>query len=156
MSVIVPGSYDPVTLGHLDVIWRAALKYGEVYAVVFINNSKTYRFSEGERLKMLSLAVADIPGVTVDFSRGRVIDYMREHGIEKIVKGYRNEEDLRWERIQADYNFQNGGYETELTECLPEHREISSTLVRMRLDAGECVADLLPPAVLRYLNDESK
>ena len=155
MSVIVPGSYDPVTVGHLDVIRAAVKKYGEVYAVVFINGSKAYRFSEAERVKMLSLATADIPGVTVDFSSGRVIDYMREYGIEKIVKGYRNEEDLAWERIQADYNFENGGYETELIECLAEHGDVSSTLVRKRLDSGECVADLLPEAVLRYLKDES-
>ena len=155
MSVIVPGSYDPVTVGHLDVIRAAAKKYGEVYAVVFINENKSYRFSMEQRVKMLELATRDITGVKVDFCNGRVIDYMKEHGIEKIVKGYRNDADLRWEKAQAEYNFENGGYETELIPCVDGHGEISSTLVRERLDKGECVSDLLPDAVLGYLNNKS-
>ena len=85
-AVILPGSYDPVTLGHVDMIRRAAEIYPVVYAVVFINPNKKYFFSEDERVAMLKLACEDIPGVRVDFYAGRVVDYMREHGIESIVK----------------------------------------------------------------------
>ena len=92
-SVILPGSYDPVTLGHLKLIKQARDKYSEVYAVIFINPSKTYTFSKDDRVKMLSLATKELSGVIVDCSDGFVVDYMREHGINKIIKGYRCERD---------------------------------------------------------------
>lgn len=151
MSVILPGSYDPVTLGHLDIIRRAAEKYGEVYAVVFINPEKEYAFSIEDRVAMLMLATEDIEGCLVSYSTGRVVDYMREHGIEKIVKGYRNEADLAYERPQAAYNKLHGGYETEYVESLPEYAHLSSTLARERIASGESLEGVLPEAVVRYI-----
>ena len=133
MKVIVPGSYDPVTLGHLDLIRRAADKYGEVYAVIFVNPEKKYTFSAEQRVKMLSIATADIPAVKVDYFDGLVVDYMKKEGIERIVKGYRNEKDLEYERVQAEYNFSHGGYETELYECSKDLESVSSTLARERI-----------------------
>ena len=88
MKVILPGSYDPVTLGHLDIIRRAAESYSEIYVVIFVNPKKNYTFSVEERLDMLRLALSDIKGVKVDFSDGFVVDYMKEHCIDKIIKGY--------------------------------------------------------------------
>ena len=117
MSVIVPGSYDPVTVGHLDIIRRAAEENDEVYAVIFVNPEKEYLFSLDDRVRMLILATDELPNVLVSYSNGFVIDYMREHEIEKIVKGYRNEKDLEYERVQAEYNLRNGGYETEFKKC---------------------------------------
>ena len=152
MSVILPGSYDPVTLGHVEVIRRAAQQYGEAYAVIFINPDKKYRFSLEDRVRMLLLATEDIPGVTVSYSLGRVVDYMREHGIEKIVKGYRNDADLAYERVQAEYNLKHGGYETELLPASPELCGISSTRAREALDAGLELSELLPSSVIGYIN----
>lgn len=151
MSVILPGSYDPVTLGHLDVIRRAAEKYGEVYAVVFINPEKSYSFSLEDRVAMLMLATEDIEGCMVSYSTGRVVDYMREHGIERIVKGYRSEADLAYERPQAEYNMLHGGYETEYMESRPECAHLSSTLARERLARGESLVGVLPEPVIRYI-----
>ncbi len=151
MSVIIPGSYDPVTEGHLDVIRHAAAREDEVYAVVFINESKKYRFSLEDRVRMLAIATEGLGNVTVSSSEGRVVDFMREHGISKIIKGYRNEDDLAWERYQAEYNLAHGGYETELVECLPEHRELSSTKVRERIDRGLDISALVPKAVAEYI-----
>lgn len=153
MSVILPGSYDPVTLGHLDIIRRAAEKYGEVYAVVFINPDKEYAFSIEDRVAMLMLATEDIEGCMVSYSVGRVVDYMREHGIEKIVKGYRSEADLAYERPQAEYNMLHGGYPTEYMESLDEYKNISSTLARARIDARESLDGILPERVARYIED---
>lgn len=151
MSVILPGSYDPVTLGHVEIIRKAAEKYGEAYAVVFINPDKKYRFSLEDRVRMLILATEDIPGVIVSYSLGRVVDYMREHGIERIVKGYRNDADLAYERAQAKYNLEHGGYETELLPASADKKEISSTRAREALDGdGDC-SELLPSAVIRYI-----
>lgn len=151
MSVILPGSYDPVTVGHIEIIRRAAEKYGEAYAVIFVNPDKSYRFSLEDRVRMLILATEDIPGVSVSYSLGRVVDYMREHGIEKIVKGYRNDTDLEYERPQAEYNLKHGGYETEYLLASPELCEVSSTRVREALDAGLDTAELLPGSVREYI-----
>ena len=151
MKVILPGSYDPVTLGHLDLIKRAASEYPEVFAVIFVNPEKKYLFSERERLEMLRLAVADIPNVRVDFYSGRVVDYMREQGIEKIIKGYRNGRDVEYEKAQADYNFANGGYETELYRCAEQYENISSTLARKAISEGTELELILPEAVIGYI-----
>lgn len=154
MKVILPGSYDPVTLGHLEIIKAARERYEEVFVVAFINPDKKYFFSEEERLDMLRLATSDMDNVTVDFSFGRVIDYMKEKGIEKIVKGYRNETDLAYERIQEEYNFTNGGYETELIQCSDAYREISSTLARELIEKGEDMGKVLPKAVIEYIKSK--
>lgn len=151
MSVILPGSYDPITVGHLDIIRRAAAVDGEIYVVAFINESKSYRFTDGERLEMLRIATSDIPGVRVDLSHLTVVDYMREHGIERIVKGYRNEKDLEWESYQAEYNREHGGFETTLLRCDDRLSEVSSTLVRRRLDAGEEIDDLVTAGVADFI-----
>ena len=153
MSVIVPGSYDPVTNGHLDVIRRAAEENDEVYAVIFVNPEKEYKFSLDDRVRMLILATDDIPNVLVSYSNGLVIDYMRDHGIERIVKGYRDEKDLEWERYQAEYNLHHGNFETELIKCPPELEGISSTAVREELDRGVVPRRLLPEAVADYIEN---
>ena len=152
-AVILPGSYDPVTLGHVDIIRRAAEIYPIVYAVVFINPNKEYLFSEDERVAMLKLACEDIPGVRVDFYAGRVVDYMREHGIESIVKGYRNDTDLEYERVQAEYNLREGGFRTELWRSDARFENISSTLARSAL-ADKCgLSEILPEKVIAFINN---
>ncbi len=151
MSVIIPGSYDPVTLGHLELIKRAAEKYDEVYAVIFTNPDKKYMFTLEDRVKMLILATEQLPNVMVSYSLGYVIDYMREHGIDRIVKGYRNDTDLEYERVQAEWNFKNGGFETELWKCEPELEGISSTKARELILSGEQTSAVLPKAVDEYI-----
>ncbi len=151
MRVILPGSYDPVTLGHLEVIKHAARTEDEVYVVIFQNPNKTYRFSLEDRVAMLMLATEELDNVLVSYSNGFVVDYMREHNIKKIIKGYRTEADLPWEYEQAEYNKKHGGYETELVKCAPELEHISSTAVREALDKGKIPRDLLPEAVARYI-----
>ena len=153
MRVILPGSYDPVTLGHLWVIKEAAKKYGEVFAVAFINPDKNYSFTESERLRMLELATADIPGVRVDFSEGTVVDYMQKNGIEKIVKGYRNARDLEYERRQAEYNERRGGFVTELIKCPTEFEGISSSAARLAIESGAPLSDFLPKSVVEFIKN---
>ena len=155
MSVILPGSYDPVTKGHLDIIRRAAEKYDEVYVVVFTNPNKQYMFSVEDRVRMLMLATDDLDNVLVSYSNGLVIDYMTDHEISKIIKGYRTEADLAWEREQADWNYRHGRFETELWKCREGLEEISSTAVRKALANGEPI-DMLPDKVLEYIKSSSK
>ena len=153
MSVIMPGSYDPVTSGHREIIRRVAEREDEVYVVIFTNPEKEYTFSLEDRVAMLMLATEDLDNVMVSYSLGYVVDYMREHGIDRIVKGYRNERDLEWERVQAEYNLAHGGYETELIKADNEYLHVSSTLVRERLKKGEPVDDLLPENVIEYIKN---
>ena len=155
-SVILPGSYDPVTVGHLDIIRRASEEFDEVYVVAFVNPNKKYRFSTEERVKMLILATDELENVIVSYSDGLVIDYMRDHGIEMIVKGYRTDADLPWEREQAEWNLKHGGYETELWKCRDGFETVSSTAVRLALDEEKNITELVPKAVAEYINSIGK
>lgn len=155
MSVILPGSYDPVTNGHLDIIRRAAKEYDEVYVVVFNNPKKTYTFTLDERVQMLMIATDDLENVLVSCSAGLVIDYMRDHEIEKIIKGYRTDSDLAWEHEQAEWNLKNGGYETELWKCREGMENISSTAAREAMSKGEPL-DMLPEGVREYIKSRGK
>lgn len=155
MTVILPGSYDPVTLGHLDIIRRAAEEFDEVYVVIFVNPSKKYKFSLDDRMKMLMLATDELDNVLVSYSNGLVIDYMREHGIEKIIKGYRTDADLPWEREQAAWNLAHGGYETELWKCREGFEKISSTVARGAIENSEPL-DMLPDSVRKYIENLKK
>ena len=150
MSVILPGSYDPVTKGHLDIIRRAAERYDEVYVVVFTNPSKNYMFSVEDRVRMLMLATDDLDNVMVSYSNGLVIDYMTDHEISKIIKGYRTEADLEWERQQAEWNFEHGRYETELWNCAEGLEKVSSTSAREAIKSGTHL-DMLPDGVAEYI-----
>ena len=152
MSVILPGSYDPVTKGHLDIIRRAAEKYDEVYVVVFTNPKKEYTFSVEDRVRMLMIATDDLDNVMVSYSNGLVIDYMTDHEISKIIKGYRTDEDLLWEREQAEWNYQHGRYETELWKCRDGLEGVSSTAARLAISNGDKL-DMLPEKVAEYINN---
>lgn len=150
-TVILPGSYDPVTLGHLDVIRRAAELYERVYVVIFVNPSKTYHFSLDDRLRMLMIACEEFDNVLVSESAGLVIDYMREHDVDIIIKGYRGDRDLAYEKEQADWNYLHSGYTTELWLSDESLMHISSTLVRERLASGADLCDLVPKEVAEYI-----
>ena len=154
-SVILPGSYDPVTKGHLEMIKRASETFRDVYAVIFINPDKTYTFSLEDRVKMLTLATEGLDNVRVSFSPGYVVDYMREYSIDLIVKGYRNDIDLEYEKKQAEYNKNRGGYETELWRAADNMENISSTAARGAISRGEDLREILPEGVIRYIKERS-
>ena len=154
-SVILPGSYDPVTLGHLNVIKRAAEEYEEVYVVAFVNPAKNYTFSVEDRVRMLMLATDELDNVLVSYSNGLVIDYMRDHEIDLIVKGYRNDVDLEYEKKQAEWNLKHGGYETVLLKSNEDLTGISSTLARENIKKGENLEGILPKAVIDYIKNNS-
>ena len=155
-SVILPGSYDPVTIGHIAVIREAAKKFDEVYVVAFVNPEKSYTFTAEDRVKMLLLATDEFDNVMVSYSDGLVIDYMREHGIEKIFKGYRNDADLAYERIQAEWNLAHGGYETELWKCPDELEWVSSSVAREVMREGGSPEGLLSPEVFAFIKSKSE
>lgn len=151
MTVLIPGSYDPVTLGHVDLIRRAAEKYDGVYAVVFQNAEKHNTFSVEDRVRMLILATEEFDNVIVSHAEGLTVDYMRDHGIDKFVKGVRNETDVAYEDVIARFNYEHGGYETEYLPADPALADVSSTLARRLIAEGGDLSGVLPPAVIEFL-----
>ena len=116
-----------------------------------INEQKKYLFSIEERKSIALEAVKSIPNAIVISSTGMLWSLAKELSADAIVKGYRNDRDLEWERYQAEYNMKHGGYETELIKCDDAYECISSTLVRERLLNGDDASELLPESVLEYI-----
>ena len=146
MRVLMPGSYDPCTVGHLALIERAAAEYGEVTVGVFVNPQKAGCFTHAERVEFLHLATAHLPNVTVIFSDGMVADLARDGGYGAIVKGVRNDVDRRYEEEMAAYNLARGGVPTILLPAPEELLDVSSTAARQALATGDGYAKLLPAA----------
>ena len=157
-KVILPGSYDPITRGHLEIVKLAAKEYEEVMVVGLINPEKTYLFSEEERLEMLKIATRGMDNVRVDFSEGLLIDYMKRTGCELIVKGYRNEIDYQYELKMASWNEEHGGYKTRLIKCKEQFENISSTAAREAIKSGDrlLAERVLAKDVAEYIFDKFK
>ena len=153
MSIaILPGSYDPITRGHLDMIVRAAARYDEVVVAVMNNAAKKYTFSMEERTEMAKLATADLCGVRVVADSGMLVDLFDRLGATVIIKGVRNEKDRLYEEEMAEYNRKRNPHaRTELWEADARFSEVSSTRVRELLLKGVVPKDLLPHAVAVYL-----
>jgi len=146
---IVPGSFDPITVGHVDIVKRAADLYDRVILAVMINRDKRYLFTLEQRKIFAEAAVRDIPNVTVISSEGMLWELARDLGACALVKGYRNEVDLAYEQKMADYNREHyPDAETVLLPANEEYFNISSTLVRERLASGEDLRRYLPQAVI--------
>ena len=143
-TVLLPGSFDPLTRGHYAVIEAAAHAFDEVRVMVFVNPDKTCLFPLSDRLEFLRLATANLPNVTVGSSEGLVADYVRENGISFIVKGVRCERDYLYERAMADWNAAHGA-KTLLFPAPEDVRAISSTELRTRLEAGLPIDDVAAP-----------
>lgn len=151
---LVPGSYDPVTKGHEYLIAKASEKYEKVYAVIFVNPEKQYRFSLEKRLKMLQAVCEKYPNVTVDADTGMQYIYAQKIGATVAVRGWRSQEDLKYEQKMAKFNAESlPGYRMELWHCPAELKEISSTVVRRKLEENGDVSALIPEEILPYLTE---
>lgn len=146
---IVPGSFDPMTLGHLELIREARKRYDRVTVAVMINSEKQYLFDLETRLKIAEASVADLDGVTVISDSGLLIDLYDRLGADAVVKSYRNETDLIYERRMADWNrAHNERFVTVLIPAAGEHPTLSSTEVREALRAGKPLDGMVHPAAL--------
>ncbi len=150
-SVLFPGSFDPVTRGHLDLVSRAAALFDRVYVVILQNAEKNTHYSQATRLQMLRAATAAFPNVTVDSYDGYTADYAKENGISAILRGIRNDADYLYEEKMADFNRRRGNVDTVFLPAREEMQGISSTAVRNALARGDTVDDLIPPEILPYL-----
>ncbi|MBT7803770.1 MAG: pantetheine-phosphate adenylyltransferase [Microbacteriaceae bacterium] len=152
---VVPGSFDPVTLGHLDVIERAAGLFDEVHVVVVHNPGKAALFPIAQRVTLLeqSLSQAKIAGnvVVTSWSVGLLVDYCTDVGAKVLVKGVRSQVDVTYETPMAIVNRNLAGIETVFLLPDPAHAHVSSSLVRQVASLGGDVSPYVPAAVADYL-----
>jgi pantetheine-phosphate adenylyltransferase len=151
-NAVYPGSFDPITLGHLDIIRRIQAILGEVTVLVSQHSAKTYLFDSDERVALAREALKEIPGVTVDVHEGLTVDYVRDAGARVIVRGLRAVSDYEYELVMANMNRKLApGIETMIVFASPEFYYISSNTVKeVAMNGGE-VKDLVPPNVLKAL-----
>jgi pantetheine-phosphate adenylyltransferase len=152
-KAVCPGSFDPITNGHLDVIERASGLFDEVVIAVLVNNSKTGLFTIDERVAMISDSIKHLKNVKVDTWSGLLVDYCRQHNIAAIVKGLRAVSDFDYELQMAQMNLQLKGVDTLLMATKPAYS--SSSLVREIARYGGDVSNLVPPRVLEDLRKKA-
>jgi pantetheine-phosphate adenylyltransferase len=148
---VCPGSFDPVTHGHLDVIARAAGLFDEVLVALGVNASKKRLFSDEERAEMLSRAVAPHANVRVVGFDGLLTDFCHEHDVQAIVKGLRAAGDVDYELQMAQMNSRLTGVQTVFLPTSPQWSYVASSLVKEVAGLGGDVSGLVPDFVLDRL-----
>jgi pantetheine-phosphate adenylyltransferase len=144
---VCPGSFDPVTNGHLDIIDRAAGLFDKVTVLVAINASKQGMFTVDERMDMLREVTAELPNVSVDSHHGLLVDYCKDRNIPVIVKGLRAVSDFDYELQMAQMNHSLQGVDTLFMSTNPEYSFLASSLVKEIARWGGDVSALVPPVV---------
>ena len=166
MIALIPGSFDPITMGHIDIIERAAARFDKVFVAVMNNDSakhdstlssKNYTFEMEKRLYFVRVSLAHIENVEVLSSSGMLIDLFDEVGADVIVKGVRNGEDLEYEMKHAKWNkAHNERVETLFLPADDRLSSISSTMVRTLMAEGkfECLEGVVSSAVIEKLKQK--
>ena len=149
---VCPGSFDPVTNGHLDVFRRAATLADRVIVAVLINKTKSSLFTVEERIDMLREVVFDLPNVEVDSFYGLLVDYCQKHDVHAIVKGLRAVSDFDYELQMAQMNYRLAKVETLFVSTNPLYSYLSSSLVKEVATHGGSVEGLVPDVVLERLH----
>lgn len=163
MIALIPGSFDPITMGHIDIIERAAARFDKVFVAVMNNDSakhdstlssKNYTFEMEERLYFVRVSLAHIENVDVLSSSGMLIDLFDEVGADVIVKGVRNGEDLEYEMKHAKWNkAHNPRVETLFLPAEERFSSVSSTMVRTLMAEGKYkeLEGVISPAVIEII-----
>jgi pantetheine-phosphate adenylyltransferase len=151
---VCPGSFDPITNGHLDIIARASRLYDEVYVAVMINKSKQSLFTVEERLSLIEEMTAQYGNVRVDAFHGLLVDFCKQRDIPAIVKGLRAVSDFDYELQMAQMNNGLSGVETLFVPTNPTYSFLSSSLVKEVAQWGGDVSHLVPPLVLAALREK--
>ena len=156
--VLIPGSFDPVTVGHYDVIKRCAEMFDEVYVVIFQNTEKKGKgiFTGEDCYEMMKIAVKESPNGHADVADTVGVDYGEEHNIDYIIKGVRDTIDFEYEYDLFVINRSIGGFDTIFMPSLPEYKHISSTFVRDMIKYGRDITPYVPKGVDEYINNRKK
>ena len=148
MKAVYAGSFSPPTLGHLDIIRRAAGLFDELVVAVMCKAGKSYPLSPEKRAEMLRRIARDVPGVEVISSSGLLVDVMRKTGAQVILRGVRDAGDMREELQIAEAHRMLGGYETLMLPSLPEYSRLSSTIVRDCASHGASLKGMVPEEII--------
>ncbi len=154
-AAIYPGSFDPVTYGHLDIIRRASSIFDELTVSVLNNNTKTPLFSVEERVRMLEEATKDLPNVTVDSFSGLLIDYADRKGVHVAIRGLRAITDFEYELqiAQTNRKFSDGNLDTVFLTTSLEYAYLSSSTVKeiasFNGDISKCVPDFVAELIYK-------
>jgi pantetheine-phosphate adenylyltransferase len=148
---VCPGSYDPATNGHLDIIERAAKQFDEVVVAVLINKTKNCLFEVADRMAMLKEITEHLSNIRIDSWHGLLVDYCAVNGIATIVKGLRAVSDFDYELQMAQLNYQLSSVDTMLLPSKPHYSYLSSSVVKEVATYGGDVGHLLPATVHQRL-----
>ncbi len=151
---VCPGSFDPVTLGHVDIARRAAKLFGACRVVVMNNREKEYLFSLEERFHLCRLAFSEDENITVDCSEGMLYEYLATLDEPVLVKGVRNETDYLYEKNMAQFNFAHSGVETLYLDASEKFEMLSATQVREKIAKKEDLSGDLPTEVVKFLRNK--
>ncbi|MCZ7416301.1 MULTISPECIES: pantetheine-phosphate adenylyltransferase [unclassified Streptomyces] len=144
---VCPGSFDPITNGHLDIIARAARLYDVVHVAVMINKSKQGLFTVEERIELIETVTSEFGNVVVESFHGLLVDFCKQRDIPAIVKGLRAVSDFDYELQMAQMNIGLSGVETLFVPTNPTYSFLSSSLVKEVATWGGDVSHLVPPQV---------
>jgi pantetheine-phosphate adenylyltransferase len=151
--VVCPGSFDPITYGHLDIVERASSIFDEVVIAVMVNKTKQTLFTVEERIEMTKKVTSRFPNVKVDSWSGLLVDYCKKNDISIIVKGLRAVTDFDYELQMSQINLQLQGVETLFLSTAPAHSFLSSSLVKEIASHGGDVSSYIPAVLLERLKD---
>lgn len=152
MKAIYPGSFNPLTLGHLDIIERASKIFDEVLVLVSNNPSKKEKLKVNERVKLIKEATAKLPNIKTTHYDGLTADYARKHGYQVLLRGMRAASDFEMELEMSQVNHSIAdGIETVFLMTSPEHSFIRSSRVWELLEFGAEIHNLVPKNVEKYL-----
>ena len=146
-SAVCPGSFDPVTNGHVDVFTRASEMADEVTIAVLVNRTKQSLFTLEERVELLRSSVAHLANVSVDVFEGLLVDWCRVHNVKHVIKGLRAVSDFDYELQMAQLNFRLAQVETAFVSTNPKYSFLSSSIVKEVARYGGDVSGLVPDAV---------
>ena len=151
---VVPGSFDPITYGHIDIVRRAALEYDKVYLAVMINDQKQYMLTLEQREAIARAALSELENVEVISSGGMLWQLTLDLCADAIVKGFRNNTDYEYEMKMAEFNKEHNPLaKTVLLPADASLTDVSSTEVRRRISAGSPIDDMLPPSAAQMLSE---
>lgn len=151
-TALCPGSFDPVTLGHIDIIERTARHFDDVIVAVIRNPQKTQSlFTLEERQELLHECIKHLANVRIEFFKGLLVDFAKDHGAASIVKGLRAVSDFDYELQMAQMNQRLSGIDTFFISTSPQYSFLSSSLVKEVARFGGDVASMVPPIVAERL-----
>lgn len=159
MKVMYSGSFDPVTKGHLDIIYRCSKKFDEVVVVVFENNSKSHLFTAEERKELIEKVTYNLDNVYVDLAEGMLVDYARKNEIDVVIRGLRAVSDYEYEMTVASMNnLMYNGLETLFMLSSPNYSFISSSIVKeiakLKGDISKLVPKVAEEALIEKFEEE--